>query len=51
MRFERDEVQKDTIHLDIHITPYFPAKSFVVKLDGYKGEDEATTWASEYAQQ
>jgi len=49
MRFERDEVQKDMIHLDIHITPYFPAKSFVVKLDGYKGEDEATTWASEYA--
>lgn len=50
MRFERDEVQKDMIHLDIHITPYFPAKSFVVKLDGHKGEDEATTWASEYAQ-
>jgi len=51
MRFERDEVQKDLIHLDIHITPYFPAKSFLVKLDGYKGEDEETTWASEYAQQ
>lgn len=51
MRFERDEVQKDTIHLDIHITPYFPAKSFVVKLDGYKGENEETTWSSEYTQQ
>lgn len=51
MRFERDEVQKDKIHLDIHITPYFPAKSFVVKLDGQKGEDEETTWSSEYAQQ
>jgi len=51
MRFERDEVQKDMIHLDIHITPYFPAKSFVVKLDGQKGEDEATTWASEYTQE
>lgn len=48
MRFERDEQQKDRIHLDIHITPYFPAKSFVVKLDGYKGEDEHTTWATEY---
>ncbi len=48
MRFERDELQKDRIHLDIHITPYFPAKSFVVKLDGYKGEDEHTTWATEY---
>jgi len=51
MRFERDETQKDKIHLDIHITPYFPAKSFVVKLDGQKGEDEETTWSSEYAQQ
>ncbi|WP_129715012.1 DUF5458 family protein [Pedobacter sp. SYP-B3415] len=51
MRFERDETQKDRIHLDIHITPYFPAKSFVVKLDGHKGEDESTTWASEYKQQ
>lgn len=51
MRFERDENQKDKIHLDIHITPYFPAKSFMVKLDGYKGEDESTTWNSEYNQQ
>jgi hypothetical protein len=51
MRFERDETQKDMIHLDIHITPYFPAKSFVVKLDGQKGEDEETTWSSEYAQE
>jgi hypothetical protein len=32
VRFERDEQQKDRIHLDINITPYFPAKSFVVKL-------------------
>ena len=48
IRFERDEVQKDRIHLDIHITPYFPAKSFVVKLDGHKGEDENTTWNTEY---
>lgn len=51
MRFERDELQKDRIHLDIHITPYFPAKNFVVKLDGHKGEDENTTWNTEYNQQ
>jgi len=51
MRFERDEVIKDMIHLDIHISPYFPAKSFVVRLDGHKGEDEETTWSSEYAQE
>lgn len=47
MRFERDENQKDRILLDIHITPFFPAKSFVLKLDGYKGEDESVTWKSD----
>lgn len=48
-RFERDEVQKDRIYLDLVITPYFPAKSFVVKLDGHKGDDGAE-WNSEYEQ-
>lgn len=51
IRFERDEQQKDRIHLDINITPYFPAKSFVVKLDGQKGEDASTSWNTEYKQQ
>ena len=51
VRFERDEQQKDRIHLDINITPYFPAKSFVVKLDGQKGEDASTSWNTEYKQQ
>lgn len=50
MRLERDPHQKDRIYLDIHITPYFPAKSFVIKLDGTKGEDEAS-WTSEYEQE
>ena len=50
LKFERDETQKDRILLDIHITPYFPAKSFVVKLDGQKGEDDSTSWGTEYAQ-
>lgn len=50
LKFERDENNKDRINLDIHITPYFPAKSFVVKLDGQKGEN-STEWASQYAQQ
>lgn len=39
VKFERDPVQKDRIHLDINITPYFPAKSFMLKLDGHKGDD------------
>jgi hypothetical protein len=48
-RLERDEKQKDRVYLDIVITPYFPAKSFVVKLDGHKGDDGAE-WNSEYEQ-
>lgn len=49
IRLEQDPNQKDRIYLDIHITPYFPAKSFVIKLDGTKGDDEAN-WSSEYSQ-
>jgi hypothetical protein len=50
IRFERDPNQKDRIFLDIHITPYFPAKSFVIKLDGTKGEEE-NKWNTEVEQQ
>lgn len=46
-RFERDPLKKDRIYLDINMIPFFPAKEFVVKLDGTKG-DEETTWNSEY---
>ncbi|WP_118975070.1 DUF5458 family protein [Taibaiella koreensis] len=49
VRFEQDEKNKDRIWLDVHITPYFPAKSFVIKLDGHKG-DEGTDWNTEYEQ-
>lgn len=49
LRFERDEDQKDHIFLDIHITPFFPAKSFLVKLDGYKGDD-GEEWKSTFSQ-
>ncbi len=45
VRFERDEDHKDRIYLDINITPYFPAKSFMLKLDGHKGDD-GTNWAT-----
>ena len=51
-RFEQDPTKKDRIYLDIHITPYFPAKNFIIKLDGQKGDSaEATTWQSNYNQQ
>ncbi|QWX85636.1 DUF5458 family protein [Cellulophaga sp. HaHaR_3_176] len=48
-RFEQDPVQKDRIHLDIHMKPYFPAKNFLIKLDGQKGDD-GTDWETEYEQ-
>lgn len=50
IRFERNEDQKDHIFLDIHITPFFPAKSFLVKLDGYKGDD-GEEWKASFKQQ
>ena len=49
IRFEQDQKQKDRIYLDIHMTPFFPAKSFVIKLDGTKGDD-GTNWNTNYEQ-
>jgi len=52
LRFEQDPNQKDRIFLDIHMTPYFPAKNYVFKLDGQKGDDpDSADWQSEYAQE
>ena len=48
-RFEQDAIQKDKIHLDIHMTPYFPAKNFLIKMDGQKGDD-GNEWDVEYTQ-
>lgn len=53
-RFERDPNQKDRILLDIHMVPYFPAKTFLVSLDGTKGDDPddpGRDWNAEYKQQ
>ncbi len=50
IRFERDELDKTKIYLDINITPYFPAKSFMLKLDGHKGDD-GTNWKTSTEQQ
>jgi len=49
-RFEQDYNQKDRIHLDIRLKPYFPAKNFLIRMDGQKGDD-GTEWDSEYEQQ
>ncbi len=49
-RFEQDPVQKDRIHLDIHMKPYFPAKNFMIKMEGQKGDD-GNEWDTKYDQQ
>ena len=49
-RFEQDQQQKDKIHLDIHMKPYFPAKNFMIKMEGQKGDD-GNSWDSSYDQQ
>lgn len=48
-RFEQDPIQKDRIHLDIHLKPYFPAKNFLIKMEGQRGDD-ATDWDTTYEQ-
>ena len=48
-RFEQDPRQKDRIYLDIHMKPYFPAKNFLIKMDGHKGTD-TNEWDTEYEQ-
>lgn len=51
-RFEQDPMQKDRIYLDIHMKPYFPAKTFLIKLEGQKGDDaDNPDWASDYEQE
>jgi len=53
-KFERDPNQKDRILLDIHMVPYLPAKTFLVSLDGTKGDDPDSPgrdWNAEYNQQ
>jgi Type VI secretion system, TssC, VipB len=51
LRFEQDPKQKDRVFLDIHMVPYFPAKNFLIKLDGQKGDDpDSAEWQAEYAQ-
>ncbi|UGU17175.1 DUF5458 family protein [Sinomicrobium kalidii] len=49
-KFEQDPNQKDRIFLDIRLKPYFPAKNFLIKMDGQKG-DEGTEWDTEYSEQ
>ncbi len=48
-RFEQDPNQKDRVYLDIHLSPFFHTKSFIIKFDGTKGDD-GNNWNVEYQQ-
>jgi len=48
-RFEKDSKNRDKVHLEIHMTPYFPAKNFVLSMDGEQGK-QSNTWEAHYAQ-
>ena len=47
-KFRQDPSQLDRIFVDINITPFFPAKTFIVNLTGERGRDDETgrnhTW-------
>ncbi len=49
-KFEQDRNQKDKINIDIRLKPYFPAKNFLITMDGQKG-DEGTEWDTDYEEQ
>lgn len=50
LRLEQDKVNKDQVHLNLYLTPYFPGKSFIIQLDGTKGDDYVD-WVSQVDQQ
>ena len=45
----RQDPDTKMIHLDIHITPFFPAKNFLLRLGGTKG-NSAEEWMAEYSE-
>lgn len=50
LRLEQDKDVKDRIYLDLYLTPYFPGKSFIIQLDGTKGDDYVD-WVSKVEQE
>ena len=45
----RQDPETKIIHLDVHLTPFFPAKSFLLRLGGTKG-NTAEDWKAEYSE-
>jgi len=52
LKFHQDPDKKNSILLDIYMVPYFPGKTFLIKLDGHKGLDpDSAEWQAEYSGQ
>jgi Type VI secretion system, TssC, VipB len=51
--FDRDPNDKSKINFMLHMTPYFPAKNFVIDLKGTKGDeaDSSVSWDANVGQQ
>jgi hypothetical protein len=45
----RQDPETKNIHLDIHLTPFFPAKNFLLRLGGTKG-NSAEDWVAEFSE-
>lgn len=45
---QRDKQHKDRVHVNVHATPFFPARNFVINLTGKGGDDPngAMEWES-----
>jgi len=46
-KFEQDANDKNRIHLDLRIEPYFPSKSFALKMD-FEATNEDKKWDTSY---
>ncbi|QQY81746.1 type VI secretion system contractile sheath protein TssC [Tamlana sp. s12] len=50
-RLEQDMEYKDRVHLELYMEPYFPAKNFLIHLNGKIGDSgKATSWEAHYEQ-
>ena len=52
LKFEVDPKKKDQVWLDIHIKPFFAAKTYVLRMEGTKGDDpDDADWTSSFEQE
>lgn len=50
IRFEQDKQHPDRVHLEFRMVPFYPSKSFIIKMTGTKGDDNVD-WDSNVQQE